>query len=60
MLDPLQRDSAVACERLTFASDQMHLFSVLITPINKVDMSIHELASVCMYDFVGIHLDRQG
>lgn len=30
MLDPLQRDSAVACKRLTLASDQMHLFSVLI------------------------------
>lgn len=31
MFVPSQRDSAVACERLTLlASDQMHLFSVLI------------------------------
>ena len=26
----------------------------MITTINKVDMSIYELASVCMYDFVGL------
>lgn len=31
MLDPLQRNSAVDCERLTLlVSDWMHLFSVLI------------------------------